>query len=125
VVTDEEELYLKADAYADHGHDHVGNDRGLEGHGVLGSNYRISELNAAVGLAQLRKLDFMLERQREHKKWLKEALSQCPAVRFRNIPDEAGDSATFLSFFLPGRRKNQGCCKRTGGSGRRRDFLLV
>jgi len=117
VVTDEEELYLKADAYADHGHDHVGNDRGLEGHGVLGSNYRISELNAAVGLAQLRKLDFMLERQRERKKWLKEALSQCPAVRFRNIPDEAGDSATFLSFFLPDEEKTRAVVKELGEAG--------
>ena len=117
VVTDEEELYLKADAYGDHGHDHMGNDRGLEGHAILGSNYRISELNAAVGLAQLRKLDFMLERQREHKSRLKEALSQCSAVRFRSIPDETGDSATFLSFFLPDEEKTRAVVKGLGEAG--------
>ncbi len=107
VVTDEEELYLTMDAYADHGHDHLGNDRGLEGHPILGCNHRISELNAAVGLAQLRKLDIMLERQRQHKRRLKEALSRCPAIRFRTIPDETGDSATFLSFFLPNEEKTR------------------
>ncbi|MGE0087545.1 MAG: DegT/DnrJ/EryC1/StrS family aminotransferase [Desulfococcaceae bacterium] len=101
VVTNDPELYQKADAYADHGHDHIGSDRGKEGHPMLGLNYRISELNAAVGLAQLRKLDFILETQRKNKKILKDAMHRCPDVTFREIPDEPGDSATFLSFFLP------------------------
>jgi 8-amino-3,8-dideoxy-alpha-D-manno-octulosonate transaminase len=101
VVTDDKELYTLADAYADHGHDHIGNDRGLEGHPILGTNYRISELNAAVGLAQLKKLDFILEKQRLHKKAIKDALAQFSRISFRHIPDPKGDSATFLSFFLP------------------------
>jgi 8-amino-3,8-dideoxy-alpha-D-manno-octulosonate transaminase len=101
VVTGDKNLYTLADAFADHGHDHIGSDRGLEGHPVLGNNYRISELNAAVGLAQLRKLGRILETQRSNKKAIKEALSQFPEITFRKIPDEAGDSATFLSFFLP------------------------
>ena len=117
LITDDEELYRSADAYSDHGHDHVGNDRGLEGHPILGSNYRISELNAAVGLAQLRKLDSMLERQRKHKKQLKDALSQCPAIRFRSIPDETGDSATFLSFFLPDEEKTRAVVRGLGEAG--------
>lgn len=100
VITDSEELYKKADAYADHGHDHIGDDRGLEGHAILGANYRISELNAAVGLAQLRKLDLMLEKQRAAKNEIKQALSKIQGIEFRRIPDESGDSATFLSFFL-------------------------
>lgn len=101
VITDDRDLYLRADAFADHGHDHLGTDRGAEGHVILGANYRISELNAAVGLAQLRKLDRILETQRAHKAVVKTALKSCPNLSFRCIPDEAGDSATFLSFFLP------------------------
>lgn len=101
VVTDDKKLYTLADAYADHGHDHIGNDRGLEDHIILGSNFRISELNAAVGLAQLKKLDFILEKQRAHKKAIKDALAHFPEIGFRKIPDPQGDSATFLSFFLP------------------------
>ena len=101
VVTNDKNLYQIADAYSDHGHDHIGNDRGLEGHPILGTNFRISELNAAVGLAQLRKLDLILEKQRTHKKAIKEALAQFSEITFRKIPDEKGDSATFLSFFLP------------------------
>jgi 8-amino-3,8-dideoxy-alpha-D-manno-octulosonate transaminase len=101
VVTGDEAIYKTMDSYADHGHDHQGNDRGLEDHAILGTNYRISELNAAVGLAQLRKLDFILEKQRAHKQALKEAISRFSEITFRKIPDEQGDSATFLSFFLP------------------------
>jgi len=101
VVTDDKNLYLRADAHADHGHDHIGNDRGLEDHPIMGLNFRISELNAAVGLAQLRKLDLILEKQRSNKKAIKAALSELPDITFRDIPDEKGDSATFLTFFLP------------------------
>ncbi|MEE4357552.1 MAG: DegT/DnrJ/EryC1/StrS family aminotransferase [Desulfococcaceae bacterium] len=101
VVTNDRELYRKADAYADHGHDHMGNDRGLEQHDIFGCNYRISELNAAVGLAQLRKLDRILEIQRKHKSKIKSALADCPDLHFRNLPDASGDTGTFLSFFLP------------------------
>ena len=101
VVTHDQDLYTTAKSYADHGHDHIGNDRGLEGHPILGTNFRISELNAAVGLAQLRKLDLMLDRQRAHKSSIKKALAEIPAITFRDVPDEEGDSATFLSFFLP------------------------
>lgn len=117
VVTDDKKLYALADAYADHGHDHIGNDRGLEGHPILGTNYRISELNAAVGLAQLKKLDFILRKQRLHKKVIKDALSQFPEISFRHIPDPKGDSATFLSFFLPDESQARETAKSLGNAG--------
>ncbi|MEA2039547.1 MAG: DegT/DnrJ/EryC1/StrS family aminotransferase, partial [Thermodesulfobacteriota bacterium] len=117
VVTDDKELYSIADAYADHGHDHIGNDRGLEGHAILGSNFRISELNAAVGLAQLRKLDFILNKQRAYKAAMKEALAQFSEITFREIPDEKGDSATFLSFFLPDESRARDVAGKLGQAG--------
>jgi 8-amino-3,8-dideoxy-alpha-D-manno-octulosonate transaminase len=101
LVTNDADCYEKAHAFADHGHDHIGDDRGAEDHPFMGYNYRISELNAAVGLAQLRKLDAILTRQKEIKTTIKEALGKCSQIRFRRIPDEQGDSATFLSFMLP------------------------
>ncbi len=101
VITDYENVYNNAHAFADHGHNHMGNDRGLEDHFLLGSNFRISELNAAVGVAQLRKLSKILEIQRKNKKKIKDAMTEITEVSFRKIPDEKGDSATFLTFFLP------------------------
>ncbi len=101
IVTDDKDIYIAVDAYADHGHDHIGDDRGAEDHMIIGANYRISELNAAVGLAQLRKLDWILSTQKKNKAVLKEAMSTLPRIGFRRIPDPDGDSATFLSFFMP------------------------
>lgn len=101
IVTNNKEIYTLCDAYSDHGHDHLGVDRGADLHPYIGYNYRISELHAAVGLAQLRKLDQFLAIQRNTKKIFKDALATIPEVSFRRIPDEAGDSATFLGFFLP------------------------
>ena len=101
IVTDDEDLYHRAEQFADHGHDHVGNDRGAEGHPILGTNHRISELGAAVGLAQLRKLGRIIEIQRRNKGRLRDAFSTFRDVTFRAIPDPAGDSATFLSLFAP------------------------
>ncbi|MGM0427209.1 MAG: DegT/DnrJ/EryC1/StrS family aminotransferase [Thermodesulfobacteriota bacterium] len=117
VVTDHERLYQRADAYADHGHDHTGKDRGLEGHAILGANFRISELNAAVGLAQLRKLNLILKKQRLHKKTLKEGLSGIPGLTFRELPDEKGDSATFLSFLLPDESRARAAAQDLGQAG--------
>ena len=101
IATRERELFERADQYADHGHDHGGANRGLDGHPILGTNYRISELHAAVGLAQLRKLDSILATQRRNKATLEPFLSRCKDIMLREIPDPAGDSATFLTFFLP------------------------
>lgn len=101
IITDDERLYRLVDAFCDHGHDHLGKDRGADLHPVLGLNFRLSELHAAVGLAQLGKLDLMLARQRRARDLLMAALAGLPGLTFREIPDPAGDTATFLSFFLP------------------------
>jgi 8-amino-3,8-dideoxy-alpha-D-manno-octulosonate transaminase len=102
VVTNDKQVYLNADMYSDHGHDHIGNNRGMEDHPVLGFNFRIGEMNSAVGLAQIRKIDRIMEVQKANKRKMKATLAAFPQITFRHLPDgEAGDSATFLSFFMP------------------------
>lgn len=102
VLTNDEDVYIKCDGYTDHGHDHKGGaDRGADLHPFIGYNYRISELHAAVGLAQIRKLNSFLDIQKRNHGQLKNVLSAVPEISFRQIPDPAGDSCTFLSWFLP------------------------
>ncbi len=101
VVTDDPRVYELVDAFSDHGHDHRGKDRGADEHACIGTNFRISELHAAVGLAQLRKLDRILEIQRKNQRFFLDGLADLPRVRFRTVPDPEGDSATFLTIFLP------------------------
>jgi len=105
IATNDDELYEKAHKFSDHGHDHIGNARGAEQHPILGYNFRGSELGAAVVLAQLRKLPYMIEKQKAHQNVLKKVLLEFPEIKMRHVPDEEGDSATFLSFFLPNPEK--------------------
>ena len=101
LITNNDTYALLADQYTDHGHDHVGNDRGVESHDYMGTNYRISELHAAVGLGQIRRMDEFISIQRRNHRILREALSTIPEVSFRRIPDPEGDSCGFLNFFMP------------------------
>jgi 8-amino-3,8-dideoxy-alpha-D-manno-octulosonate transaminase len=101
VLTNDKTTYTNCDGYTDHGHDHIGNDRGAELHPFIGYNYRISELHAAIGLAQFRKLDTFLSIQKKNHQYLQAELAKIPGIKFRTIPDPAGDSHTFLSWFMP------------------------
>ncbi len=113
VITNDAELWRNMSEYHDHGHDHIPNPgtRGGEGRSFIGFNYRMMELQGALGIAQLAKLDTMIESQKKHKTQLKEAASQIPGVRFRTLMDEAGDSATFFAFFL----ENSEQCSKVNG----------
>lgn len=101
VMSNREDVFIKSDGYSDHGHDHLGADRGADLHPFIGYNFRISELHAAVGLAQIKKVDQILETQRRNNKMLRSYLEQIPQVSFRRVPDESGDNCSFLSWFLP------------------------
>jgi len=101
VITNNEKYYLNSDHFSDHGHDHVGSDRGAETHPFLGYNFRISELNAAVGLAQVRRLNDFVAIQKDHYSILRNALSSIDAVTFRTVPEGGEESYAFLNFFLP------------------------
>ncbi|HVF95940.1 MAG TPA: DegT/DnrJ/EryC1/StrS family aminotransferase [Flavisolibacter sp.] len=101
IMTNREDVYTKCDAFSDHGHDHLGVDRGADLHPFLGYNFRISELHAAVGLAQVKRLNEFLAIQKKNHTALKAILASIPQITFREVPDPAGDSCTFLSWFLP------------------------
>jgi 8-amino-3,8-dideoxy-alpha-D-manno-octulosonate transaminase len=73
----------------------------MEQHPYLGFNYRISELHAAVGLAQARKVPQVLEQNRKNKKMLTDILSKTEGISFARLADPDGDSATFLNMLLP------------------------
>ena len=69
ITTNNENLYKRMAAYHDHGHLNEpslprGKDLGL----MSGFNFRMSELQAAVGIAQLKKLDTIVAKNRAHKK---------------------------------------------------------
>ncbi len=100
VVTADENLFIRARSYHDHGHEYsTSKGRAEEGALLPGFNFRLTELQGAIGLVQLSKLDMILEKQRQNKQLLKNALKDCP-FQFRKILDEDGDIGDALVFFL-------------------------
>jgi dTDP-4-amino-4,6-dideoxygalactose transaminase len=105
VVTDDTGLYEHAFAIHDQGH--RPNRTGVEvgARSILGLNFRMNELTGAVALAQLRKLDRLVATLREKKARLKERIAGVPGLRFRKLPDPAGECATLCTVLFddPGR----------------------
>jgi 8-amino-3,8-dideoxy-alpha-D-manno-octulosonate transaminase len=106
-ITSDEALWRRMSEYQDHGHDHAPNPggRGGEGRPFVGFNFRMMEIQGAIGLAQLAKLDGIVAAQKTNKAFYQEAASVLPGVRFREILDADGDSATFLTFMLPDKER--------------------
>ena len=117
IITNSEKYAVHADQYQDHGHDHVGNDRGAETHPHLGYNFRISELHAAVGIAQLQKLDSILAIQKRNYSIIRQAIETIEGVTFRRVPEGGEENYSFLSFFLPTESLTQKVNKALGAGG--------
>jgi dTDP-4-amino-4,6-dideoxygalactose transaminase len=64
-------------------------------HIETGYNYRLSNLLAALGRAQLHRLDGMVERRRRVRAWYEKQFAPCPGVRFLGADD--GTSTCWLS----------------------------
>ena len=101
VVTDDDELYLKATYVHDHGHEHRSDvPRGEDSKSLIGFNFRMNEIQGAIGLVQLKRLDYVLKRQRENKARIKKSISGIKGMEFRELPDAEGDGGDTLIFFL-------------------------
>jgi 8-amino-3,8-dideoxy-alpha-D-manno-octulosonate transaminase len=102
VITNDREIDFKARAYHDHGHENNPEVKRWEDtrHGS-GFNYRMTEMQAAFGLAQLRKLDKIIQRQRQVKHTVDTKLRSNFANMLklrpvRNGSIETGDAIVFL-----------------------------
>lgn len=96
LTTNNEALWRKAWEFKDHGksYDAVYNRQHKPGfrwlHESFGTNWRLTEMQSAIGRVQLRKLpDWTAERQR-HAAILTESFSQIPAVRITPAPPGIG-----------------------------------
>jgi dTDP-4-amino-4,6-dideoxygalactose transaminase len=88
------EVWAKAWAYKDHGKsfDAVYNRQHAPGfrwlHESFGTNWRMLEVQAAIGRIQLRKLPKWIEQRRVNATILTEAFSRIPALRVTRVPDD-------------------------------------
>jgi 8-amino-3,8-dideoxy-alpha-D-manno-octulosonate transaminase len=114
VVTDNPDLYEIAFGMHDQGH--KPNRTGVEvGNRVLlGLNFRLNELTAAVALAQLGKLDRIVDTLRSKRKLFKELISEAGGFRFRKLNDPDGDCGTLCTVIFDSAEKAALVSKKLG-----------
>lgn len=74
IVTNNKKIYEKCDSLKNQGR--AKDDRWLD-HKYLGYNYRLDEMSSALGISQLEKLDFMIEKRRKIAGWYSKILKSC------------------------------------------------
>jgi len=97
--------YERAAAWHDHGHENnPAVPRWEDTRSGSGFNYRMTELQGAVGLAQLRKLDEVVRRQRTNRDALWRAIADIPQITGREAPHGSHETADALVFEVPSSR---------------------
>ncbi len=103
VTTNDDWLYTRAQSWHDTAAcwrpDRYGHER-KAGELFCGENYRMSELQGAVALAQIRKTDAMLAGYRHAFNRIKDAIEPIPGLSFRQVADPAGDTCICLILML-------------------------
>ncbi|PWW60368.1 DegT/DnrJ/EryC1/StrS aminotransferase family protein [Actinokineospora spheciospongiae] len=99
LLTGDPKLFQRAYSFHDQGWFPYREDVG-DGDLLVGMNLRLSELNAAVGLAQVAKLDAILARLRARKRALVEEVGDLPGVRRRPLHDADGECATLAVYLF-------------------------
>ncbi|MDI6732077.1 MAG: DegT/DnrJ/EryC1/StrS family aminotransferase, partial [Candidatus Margulisbacteria bacterium] len=83
LVTNDVDIYQKAREYSDHGHEcNPSVPRGEDTRTIWGFNYKVTELHGAVGMAQLKKLDHILKKQRDNKGKIKLGIKDIKGIEF-------------------------------------------
>lgn len=97
VTVNSQELYERAFGIHDQGH--KPNRFGVEvgARSILGLNFRMNEITAAVALAQLRKIDKMIATLREKRAKFKSMVSGVEGFKFRILNDPEGDCGTLCT----------------------------
>jgi dTDP-4-amino-4,6-dideoxygalactose transaminase len=96
LVTDDSKIYERAFALHDQGHRPLRTSKEVSPDGLIGLNFKMNELTGAVALAQVRKLDGILEQLRSKKQQLQGILPPLPGVRKRRLNDPGGECATLF-----------------------------
>lgn len=101
IVTNDEALYKRFFALHDQGHAPLRKGREVGQRPFMGLDFRMTELQGALLLAQLGKVSSIRERLHTHKKLFKSLISHIPGLEFRELPDPTGECATLLTVIFP------------------------
>ena len=89
ITTNDEELFLLTREYHDHGHMYNKKlPRGRDTHRIYGFNHRMTEIQAAIAMTQLKKLDYIVNKNRENYSIIENVLSSIDGVKLRSVPEK-------------------------------------
>ena len=110
VVFKSTEHYERATAWHDHGHENnPAVPRWEDTRSGSGFNYRMMELQGAVGLAQLRKLPDIVAAQRANRQKIEAAIQSLPGLTYREVPEGSVETADALVFTVDSRETALEC----------------
>jgi 8-amino-3,8-dideoxy-alpha-D-manno-octulosonate transaminase len=115
VATSDDMLYERAFGFHDQGHKPSRMGVEVGNRSIVGMNLRMNELTGAVSLAQIRKLNVILEKLREKKGRLKNLLGKVPHASYRTINDEEGECATLLTLLFDTKEYAEKFAEKLGG----------
>lgn len=101
IITNNEDDYKRFFALHDHGHSPLRRGKEVGQRPFIGLDFRMTEFQGAVLLAQLRKLDYIREHLHANKRLFKSLIAGLPGLEFRELPDPDGEAATLLTLILP------------------------
>jgi len=101
VVTRDEDAYRRYFGLHDQGHSPLRTGVEVGRRPFVGLDFRMTELAAAVLLAQMKKLGSILAHLHANKQRFKQAIADLRGLEFREITDPQGECATLLTVFLP------------------------
>jgi dTDP-4-amino-4,6-dideoxygalactose transaminase len=114
IVTNDKELYETAFGVHDQGHKPCRFGVEVGRRNVLGLNFRMNEITAAVGLAQLRKIDTITGKLRQKRTKFKELISGAGDFKFRNLNCTEGDCSTVCTIIFRSREEAVNVSKTLG-----------
>jgi dTDP-4-amino-4,6-dideoxygalactose transaminase len=114
VATNDDILYERAFGFHDQGHKPSRMGVEVGNRSIVGMNLRMNELTGAVSLAQIRKLDMILDKLREKKTKLKNMLGKLPHASYRKINDEKGECGTLLTLLFDSSEYAEKFCEAIG-----------
>ncbi|MGB7438860.1 MAG: DegT/DnrJ/EryC1/StrS family aminotransferase [Candidatus Acidiferrum sp.] len=114
LTTNDDSVWEPAKAFRDHGTNchAVSKDQNSRNfrwvHDTFGTNWRLTEMQSAIGRAQLRKLPQWVAIRRRNSAVLSRRFSDCPALRVTSPPSEIGHSYYKYCVFLRPERVKSG-----------------
>ena len=89
IISNSKEIIQKSMNFIDHGHENNPDfPRGNDTASSYGFNFRMTEIQAAIGIEQLKKLDFIVNQNRKNKSIIKSIIKNSDKINFRRLTDQ-------------------------------------